>query len=133
MFTSYQTRLLTSSSPLRKFEFFFSILPIWWSSFSRLLSSICVFLPHCLPCSVMPQQPGPWQLNETKARLRREQVQREQAASDRYRRAEGKDKVAEKSSFFNSILCLLVVCCLFLSLSVLLLSTALLKDRNKQI
>jgi hypothetical protein len=81
----------------------------------------------------MPQQPGPWQLNETKARLRREQVQREVAASERYRRVEDTDKVREKSSFSNFILCLLVVCCLFLSLSVLVLSTALLKDRHKQI
>jgi hypothetical protein len=72
-------------------------------------------------------------LNELKVRLRREQVERESAASERYRPTQDKNKVAEKSSFSNCILCLLVVCCLFLSLSVLLLSTVLLKDKDKQI
>jgi hypothetical protein len=81
----------------------------------------------------MPVKPDSGQLNELKVRLRREQVERENAASERYRQTQDKNKVTEKSSFFNCLLCLLVVCCLFLSLSVLLLSTALLKDRNKQI
>ena len=81
----------------------------------------------------MPNKAGPWQLNELKSRLRREQEERERVASDRYRQAEKKDKDSEKSNLFNCILCLLVVLCLLLSLIVLFLATLVLKDRNIQI
>jgi hypothetical protein len=40
----------------------------------------------------MPYKAGPWQLNELKSRLRREQEERERVASDRCRQAEKKDK-----------------------------------------
>ena len=81
----------------------------------------------------MPNKAGPWQLNELKSRLRREQEERERVASDRYRQAEKMDKDSEKSNLFNCILCLLVVLCLLLSLIVLFLATLVLKDRNIQI
>ncbi len=74
----------------------FPSLPVLVSSSSPVLATIFVFLPHSHHCSVMTQRPGPWQLDKVKAKLRREQVERESAASARYRQEEDKNKVAEK-------------------------------------
>ena len=80
----------------------------------------------------MPKKPvGPWELNDVKARLRREQVAREVAASARYRQAEqretdqGSSTVTRedgRNSVSHCVLFITVLCCLLLSLSVLLLS-----------
>ncbi len=74
----------------------------------------------------MTQRPGPWQLDRVKVRLRREQVEREQAASARYRQAEPQDKNSGKTSWTDCLLFGLIVCFILLTLSVLLLSDVLL-------
>ena len=80
----------------------------------------------------MPKKPvGPWELNEVKTRLRREQVAREAAATARYRQAEqretdqGSSTVTRedgRNSVSHCVLLIAVLSCLLLSLSVLLLS-----------
>ncbi len=59
----------------------------------------------------MTQRPGSWQLDKVKAKLGREQVERESAASARYRQEEEKNKVAEKTSSSFLVLPLLFVGC----------------------
>ncbi len=41
----------------------------------------------------MPAQPGPWQLDKVKQKLRKEQIAREKAASERYAQQEERAKV----------------------------------------
>lgn len=83
----------------------------------------------------MRKQPGPWELNEVKKRLRAEQVNREKAASERYRQQEeggqGEgNKGVRKCS--DCILIVLVLCCFLLSLSVLALSSVILAQARKE-
>ena len=78
----------------------------------------------------MPKKPvGPWVLNEVKTRLRREQVAREAAATARYRQLEEREtdqgsstREDGRNSVSHCVLFIAVLCCLLLSLSVLLLS-----------
>jgi hypothetical protein len=78
----------------------------------------------------MPKKPvGPWELNDVKATLRREQVAREAAASARYRRTEEREtdqgsstREDGRNSVSHCVLVIAVLSCLLLSLSVLLLS-----------
>jgi hypothetical protein len=41
----------------------------------------------------MPAQPGPWQLDRVKQKLRKDQIAREKAASERYAQLEEREKV----------------------------------------
>jgi hypothetical protein len=68
----------------------------------------------------MPEKAGPWALDKVKTRLRREQVEREEAASERYRQLEAKRKEQTifGTSWSNCVLIVLVLCC-FLLLSLL--------------
>jgi hypothetical protein len=81
--------------------------------------------------------PGPWALDKVKKRLRAEQVQRDEAASARYRRQEDKQKDEEaqtvKSSACRcSVLLVLTFCCLLLSLAVLVLSSVVLRVQSRK-
>ncbi len=71
----------------------------------------------------MPEKSGPWQLDRVKARLRREQVEREEAASARYRVTESQDKNSGKTGWTDG---LLLAAVFLLAVSVLLLSSVLL-------
>ncbi len=96
---------------------------------------------HFIPASAFPpspflsmpeNRPGPWALGKVKKRLRAEQVQREKAASARYRRQEDKQKDEEAHSVKSSacqcsVLLLLTFCCLLLSFAVLVLSSIVLR------
>jgi len=106
----------------------------------------CSFLPFPPPCppsnfqichpalpsspssylSMPRNPPGPWVLEEVKTRLRAEQVQRENAASARYR------PDVKKSSCQCSVVLVLSLCCLLLSLVALLLSTVVLRLASKK-
>ncbi len=122
--TSYQNRLCNLSTPLNVHSFLFS--PTCPPSNFQTLPS----LPSA-PSFVMPvKQPGPWALDKIKKRLRAEQVQREEAASARYRRQAEKQlhqerrlsrRVRVSAVLFLSSLCV-VLCCHLLSLSCLVLS-----------
>jgi hypothetical protein len=46
----------------------------------------------------MPAQPGPWQLDKVKRRLRQEQVAREEAASQRYAQQEERGQVRRNTN-----------------------------------
>jgi hypothetical protein len=89
------------------------------------------------PSLSMPTNPlGPWALDKVKNRLRAEQVQREEAASARYRRQEDKEKDEEAQSVNSrachcSVLLLLTLCCLLLSLAVLVLSFIVLRVQSR--
>jgi hypothetical protein len=76
----------------------------------------------------MPHRAGPWSLDLVKARLRREQVEREEEASERYRRREArlKEQRVGGTSLSRSVLVVLVLCCVLLSLVVLGLCTVIL-------
>lgn len=69
----------------------------------------------------MPQRAGPWSLDLVKARLRREQVEREEEASERYRQRERrlKEQTVGGTSLSRCVLVVLVLCCVLLSLVVL--------------
>ena len=81
-----------------------------------------------------PKKGGPWQLEQVKLRLRAEQVAREREAGARQRaieEEEARDRQARtpvqgNNSWAECTLCLWVLCCLLLSLSVLLLSSVVL-------
>ncbi len=89
----------------------------------------------------MPKKPvGPWELNEVKTRLRREQVAREVAATARYRQAEqretdqGSSTVTRedgRNSVSHCILLIAVLSCFLLSLSVLVLAGVVLTIAKK--
>ena len=81
----------------------------------------------------MPKKSGPWELNEVKTRLRREQVARERAATQRYRNLEERDERANRGETrqSNCLLLVLVVSCLVLALCLLLLSGAVLSLSKK--
>ena len=72
----------------------------------------------------MPKNPGPGDLNEVKSRLRQEQVERERAASLRYRQQEERDQGGnrDETSQSNCVLFLLILCLFLLALCLLLLS-----------
>ena len=81
-------------------------------------------------------QPGPWALDKVKKRLRAEQVQREKAASARYRRQEQKEfhkegKTVKTSACQCSLLVVLTLCCILLSIVVLVLSSVVLRTVKK--
>jgi hypothetical protein len=46
----------------------------------------------------MPSKSGPWQLDKVKRRLRQEQVAREEAASERYKQEEDREKVLQNTN-----------------------------------
>ncbi len=71
---------------------------------------------------------GPWELNEVKTRLRREQVAREAAATARYRQAEERETDQGSS---HCVLVIAVLSCLLLSLSVLVLAGVVLSLAKK--
>jgi hypothetical protein len=81
----------------------------------------------------MQKKSGPWELNEVKSRLRREQVARETAATQRYRQLEARDQQGNRgeTSQSNCVLLVLVVVCLVLALCLLLLSGAVLSLSKK--
>ena len=81
-------------------------------------------------------QPGPWALDKVKKRLRAEQVQREKAASARYRRQEEKQlnqegQTVKTSACQCSLLVVLTLYCILLSLVVLVLSSVVLRILKK--
>ena len=128
-FTSYENRSATTTSPTRDFQFFvFVLLSLCLSSSSPVFISFFIFLPYSHPLPSMTHRPGPWQLDRVKARLRQEQVEREQAASARYRQAEPKEK---NTSWTDCLLFCLIVRIILLILSVLLLSGVLLSFVKK--
>ena len=69
----------------------------------------------------MPQRAGPWSLDKVKSRLRREQIEREEEASERYRRREARatEQSVGGESLSRCVLVVLVLCCVLLSLVVL--------------
>ena len=80
--------------------------------------------------------PGPWTLDKVKKRLRAEQVQREKSASERYRRPEQKElrekgKTRETSACQGCLLVVLTLCCILLSIVVLVLSSVVLRTVTK--
>jgi hypothetical protein len=97
-----------------------------------------------------PKKGGPWQLEEVKLRLRAEQLARERAAGARYREIEEREarerqiiRLEEEAlrqaraqgkgntSWGECSLCILVLCCLLLSISVLILSSVALASLKK--
>ncbi len=73
----------------------------------------------------MPKKPGPWDLNEVKSRLRQEQVERERAASLRYRQQKERDQDGHRGEsrclrFF--VLLVLALSCFLLAASVVFFS-----------
>ena len=76
----------------------------------------------------MPEKAGPWALDKVKTRLRREHVEREEAASERYRQQEArpKEQTVGGTSGSNCVLVVLVLCCFLLSLVVVALCAVIL-------
>jgi hypothetical protein len=119
-------------SPLTLFEFFlffsrvapFPDRPILSPSPASALyrSSLLFFMPK------KKKTVGPWELNEVKTRLRREQVAREAAATARYRQAEERETDQGSS---HCVLVIAVLSCLLLSLSVLVLAGVVLSLAKK--
>jgi hypothetical protein len=66
----------------------------------------------------MGDKAGPWALQKVKTRLRREQVEREDAASARYRQLEAQrnEQTIGGTSWSNCVLIVLVLCCFLLLL-----------------
>ncbi len=86
----------------------------------------------------MPRQPGPWSLDNVKASLRREQVEREKEASARYRQREAALRVKQETvgdtSLSRCLLCFVLVCIVLLSVVVIALCAViftLLKKENE--
>ena len=86
----------------------------------------------------MPRQPGPWSLDNVKARLRQKQVEREKEASARYRRQEAarreKQETVGETSLSRCLLCFVLVCIVLLSVVVIALCAvifSLLKKENE--
>ena len=124
--TSYQNRLCNFSTPLNVHSFLFS--PTCPPSNFQTLP----LLPPVPSCVMPVNQPGPWALDKVKKRLRAEQVQREKAASARYRRQEKKQldqeaQTVKTSACQCSLLLVLTLCCILLSLVVLVLSSVVLR------
>ena len=84
----------------------------------------------------MPRQPGPWSLDNVKAKLRQEQLEREKEASARYRRQEAarraKQETVGKTSFSRGVLCVVLFCFVLLSVVVLALCAVILSLLNKE-
>ena len=127
--------------PHTKSGFTMSVLPLMFiPSFFRPPVLPPTF-KHFIPASAFPPSPylsmpatspGPWALDKVKKRLRAEQVQREKAASARYRLLEDKRRDEEGRSVSSSgchcsVLFVLTLCCLLLLLVVLLLCFVVLR------
>ncbi len=72
----------------------------------------------------MPPKPGPWSLDNVKARLRQEQVEREKEASRRYRQLEArraKEETLGGTGFSRCLLVVFVLCFALLTLVVIAL------------
>ena len=86
----------------------------------------------------MPQKPGPWSLDKVKARLRREQVEREEEASARYREREArraKEEIVGGTGLSRCVLVVLVLCFVLLSVVGLALCgviTSLVRKHNEE-
>jgi hypothetical protein len=80
----------------------FRILPFWPSlpfpSSSPTAPAFFHFYPFSDPLTRMPSKSGPWQLDKVKRRLRQEQVAREEAASERYKQEEDREKVQQNTN-----------------------------------
>ena len=61
----------------------------------------------------MPPKPGPWSLDNVKARLRQEQVEREEEAIARHRKQEAKRAKEETVGGTSLSRCVLIVLALF--------------------
>jgi hypothetical protein len=85
----------------------------------------------------MPQKAGPWSLDNVKARLRQEQVEREKEASARYREQEArraKQETVGETSLSRCVLVVFVLCFVLLSVVVIALCAvivSLLKKENE--
>jgi hypothetical protein len=85
----------------------------------------------------MPQKAGPWSLDKVKARLRQEQVEREEEASARYRQQEArraKEETVDGTSLSRCVLVVLVLCFVLLSVVIFALCAvffSLLKKENE--
>ena len=86
----------------------------------------------------MPPKAGPWSLDNVKARLRQEQVEREKEASARYREQEaarrGKQETVGDTSLSRCVLCFVLLCFVLLSVVVIALCAvivSLLKKDNE--
>ena len=124
--TSYQNQLCNFSTPLN--VHFFLLSPTCPPSNFQTFPSF----PPAPSFVMLVNQPGPWALDKVKKRLRAEQVQREEIASARYRLQEDNQKDKEAHSVNSSechcsVLLVLALCCLLLSLAVLLLSSVVLR------
>ncbi len=86
----------------------------------------------------MPQKAGPWSLDKVKARLRQEQVEREEEASARYRQREArraKEEAVGETGLSRCVLVVLVLCFVLLSVVFLALCAvigALVKKDNEE-
>ncbi len=118
-----------------------SLVVVAFSSFQHL-SCLLSTAPPTIP--MPPKRKGPWQLETVKLRLRAEQVAvaRERAADLRYRQLEDDDRDPPKrthcternigkTSWAAGILCVLVLCCLLLAISVVFLSSVVLSFSRK--
>ena len=91
--------------------------------------------PHSYPPTSMPQQLGPWSLDNVKAKLRQEQVEREKEASARYRRQEAarraKQETVGETSFSRGVLCFVLLSVVVLALCAVILSLLNKENENR--
>jgi hypothetical protein len=96
--TSYETRMAQiTSPPPHTFRFLPFCPSLLFRSPSPTAPAFFHFFPFVDPLTRMPSKSGPWQLDKVKRRLRQEQVAREAAASERYKRQEQRAKVQQNT------------------------------------
>ena len=132
--TSYKERIHNFCPRLNLHSFLFSP-PVIPPTFKHFV--LAPAFPPSPYLSMPATPPGPWTLDKVKKRLRAEQVQREKAASARYRRQANRQQDEEAQSVKSSacqcsLLVVLTVCCLLLSLIVLVLSSVVLRVHSRK-
>ncbi len=112
----------------------------FWNCSFFLPPSLCVpsslsTLPSFLPSTSMPPKPGPWSLDNVKARLRQEQVEREKEASRRYRQLEArraKEETVGGTSLSRCVLVVFVLCFVLLSVVAIALCAVIVSLLKKE-
>ncbi len=100
--TSYETRMTQITSPPPHNFWNLPFCPyLLFPSPSSALPGFFHFLPFADPFTRMPYNPGPWQLDRVKRRLRQEQVDREEKASERYKQQEARLKVQQNTNQYE--------------------------------
>ena len=83
----------------------------------------------------MPPKSGPWSLDNVKARLRQEQVEREKEASRRYRQLEArraKEETVGGTGLSRCVLVVFVLCFVLLTLVVISLCAVIVSLLKKE-